>query len=168
MNKSAISVRRGSPQDADAITRLYTQLVSNPLVCVLPQRIAQLADDPHTALLVAECGGSLTGTALVSLCADVMFGAQPFAAVENFIVDEGSRGQGAGAALMQKVESFCLAADCSKIMLLSASDRVQAHQFFEHMGFAANRKRGFVKYRRDFALIDTRYSPTLSPKKNDH
>jgi GNAT superfamily N-acetyltransferase len=160
MNANDISVRRGLPTDAAAIERLYNQLVNNPSVCVLPERIAQLATDPNTALFVTEGGGAVNGTALVSLCGDVMFGSQPYAVVENFVVDAGSKGQGAGAALMSKIESFCYASECSKIMLLSSAQRVQAHQFFEHMGFVGNLKRGFVKYRRDFSSTNAQVQVT--------
>jgi GNAT superfamily N-acetyltransferase len=150
MGDIEISVRRGLPTDAGAIARLYAQLVNNPSISVLPERIAQLASDPNTALFVAECEGHLSGTALVSLCADVMFGSQPFAVVENVVVDVRSRGQGIGAELMSHVEAFCHTSDCSKIMLLSASERVHAHDFFERMGFVGKLKRAFVKYRRAF------------------
>ena len=152
MGDNEISVRRGLPTDAGAIARLYAQLVNNPSISVLPERIVQLASDPNTALFVAECDGHLSGTALVFLCADVMFGSQPFAVVENFVVDVESRGQSIGAVLMHAAESFSRTSECSKIMLLSASQRSRAHQFFERMGFAGDRKRGFVKYRRDFGV----------------
>jgi GNAT superfamily N-acetyltransferase len=119
---------------------------------VLPERIAQVANDPNTALLICECAGHACGTALVSLCADVMFNSQPFAVVENVVIDESARGQGVGTALFQHIESFCRDAECSKIMLLSAFGREDAHRFFERMGFVGSAKRGFVKYRSKFRL----------------
>jgi GNAT superfamily N-acetyltransferase len=79
-----------------------------------------------------------------------MFGSQPFAVVENIIVNEAVRGKGLGAALLRHIEAFCLAKNCSKIMLLSASQRERAHHFFEQAGFTGTSKRGFVKYRSQF------------------
>jgi hypothetical protein len=38
------------------------------------------------------------------------------------------------------------------MMLLSSVSRVDAHRFFEHVGFRADLNRGFVKYRRRFAV----------------
>jgi N-acetylglutamate synthase-like GNAT family acetyltransferase len=143
-------IRRASPSDAQSIASRYAQLVSNPALAVLPERIAALAGDSQTALLVCERQGRIVGTALVSLCADVMFGHQPFAVVENVVVDAGVRSRGIGTALFCHVEAFCLASDCSKIMLLSAVGREDAHRFFERAGFAGSKKRGFVKYRREF------------------
>ena len=145
------AVRRARAGDADEIARLYAQLVANPALHVLPGRLAELETAADTAVFVVERNGRLLGTVLVTLCADVMFGRRPFAVVENIVVDAPSRGQGVGDALLRAVDRFCLAADCSKIMLLSAADRAEAHRFFERSGYAGDRKRGFVKYRNAFA-----------------
>jgi GNAT superfamily N-acetyltransferase len=146
--------RRAQASDADEVDRLYAQLVDDPRLEVLPQRLAELQRSPTAALLVVDDerddGHGLLGTVFVVLCPDAMFGRQPFAVVENIVVDARARGQGVGALLLAEAERFCLAADCSKIMLLSATEREGAHRFFERAGYAADRKRGFVKYRHQF------------------
>jgi N-acetylglutamate synthase-like GNAT family acetyltransferase len=147
-----VTVRRAEGSDAPAIQALYRELVSNPAVTVTPQRVAEVAQDPRTALFVAEIEDVTVGTALVSLCSDVMFQSQPFAVVENIVVAVGCRGSGVGAALMRNVEHYCLAAQCSKIMLLSSAERAEAHRFFERVGFVGSIKKGFVKYRRQFGM----------------
>ncbi|OQA32275.1 MAG: hypothetical protein BWY57_02080 [Betaproteobacteria bacterium ADurb.Bin341] len=53
--------------------------------------------------------------------------------------------------MLRHIEAFCLVKDCSKIMLLSSANRVQAHRFFERAGFGGSEKCGFIKYRRNFA-----------------
>ena len=146
--------RRAQARDAEEVDRLYAQLVSNPGIDVLPQRLAELQRSTEAALFVvddeSDDGTGLLGTVFVALCPDAMFGRQPFAVVENIVVDARARGQGIGALLMAEVERFCLAADCSKIVLLSAAERGDAHRFFERAGYAGDRKRGFVKYRSAF------------------
>ncbi|PIF73645.1 putative N-acetyltransferase YhbS [Variovorax sp. 54] len=151
MSISSLSVRRAVSDDAARIDALYGQLVGDTARCVLPERLQELSEDPRTALLVAEVDGQVCATALVSLCEDVMFKRQPFAVVENVVVDVAARNRGVGAALMREVEAFCAVSDCSKIMLLSSVDRTDAHRFFERCGFDASIKRGLVKYRRAFA-----------------
>ena len=143
-------VRRAHAGDADEVARLYAQLVANPALRVLPERLHELAAAADAAVFVVGREGRLLGTVLVALCADVMFGRRPFAVVENIVVDAPARGQGVGEALLHAVDRFCLAADCSKIMLLSAAERGDAHRFFERFGYAGDRKRGFVKYRGAF------------------
>ncbi len=144
------AIRRARAQDASEVARLYAQLVANPALNVLPDRLAELETSADAALFVADRADRLAGTVLVALCPDAMFGRRPFAVVENIVVDVAARGQGVGKALLVAVERFCLAAGGSKIMLLSAIERADAHAFFERQGYAGDRKRGFVKYRGAF------------------
>lgn len=143
-------VRRASAADAGSIAELYRTLVKDPRIRVLPEHIHALADDRANHLLVSQIAGIVCGTALVSLCADVMYGRQPFAIVENVVVDERSRGQGIGTRLMAHIDQLAREHDCSKIMLLSAMTRDEAHRFFEACGYQGDRKRGFVRYRSQF------------------
>ncbi|HEY8974437.1 MAG TPA: GNAT family N-acetyltransferase [Burkholderiaceae bacterium] len=152
--RAAVTVRRARAADAGAVAALYAQLVANPALHVLPARLDELAAHADAALLVASVDGTLVGTVFVAWCPDAMFGRRPFAVVENIVVDTGSRGRGVGAALLAEVERLSRARDCSKIMLLSASERVAAHRFFVRGGYAGDRKRGFVKYRSAFASAD--------------
>jgi GNAT superfamily N-acetyltransferase len=148
------AIRRARSQDAGEVARLYAQLVANPALNVLPERLAELETSADAALFVAYRGDRLAGTVLVALCPDVMFGRRPFAVVENIVVDVAARGQGVGKALLAAVERFCLKSECSKIMLLSAMERADAHAFFERQGYAGDRKRGFVKYRGAFVAAE--------------
>lgn len=152
MTRSPLVIRKAIAEDAPAIQELYRQLVGNPYVRVLPERIASVGQDPMTKLLVAEAEGLVVGTVLVSLCSDVMFQNQPFAVVENVVVSAAHRNDGIGASLLREVERICQSAECSKIMLLSSAARTEAHRFFERAGYAGTSKKGFVKYRRQFGI----------------
>ena len=145
-------VRLAQPDDSAAIAALYLELVDNPQVQVLPERLATLAEHADHALLVAEAGGRIVGTAHLMFCLDAMFGLQPYALVENVVVAAAARGQGVGKVLMDAIEARCRDRTCSKIMLLSSATRSDAHRFFARAGFQGDVKRGFVKYRRDFAM----------------
>lgn len=144
-------VRQAEPKDADRIAELYAQLVNDPAVEVEREQILVLSNDERTMLYVCEYNGNVLGSALLSLCPDVMFRKQPFAVVENVIVDAAARGMGIGAAMFREIESFCLKTNCSKIMLLSSSQRLDSHMFFEKQGLKGSVKRGFVKYRSAFS-----------------
>lgn len=144
-----LTVRRAQPDDASYLQQLYSQLVDSAFITVLPARLEELQHDPVHELLVAEYGGTVIASALLIFCKEAMFGFQPFAVVENVIVDEAQRGTGVGRQLIRAIEQRCIDKDCSKIMLLSSAHRTQAHAFFERAGFKGDSKRGFVKYRRD-------------------
>lgn len=151
MTPPTLVIRRALAADAPAIERLYRQLVGHPQVSVRPDRLAALADDAGSVVLVADRSGEVCGTLLLCLCADVMFADQPFAVIENIVVDEACRGLGIGGHLLAHAEARCRDAGCSKIMLTSAASRTRAHRWFDRQGFDGEAKRGFVKYRRHFA-----------------
>jgi GNAT superfamily N-acetyltransferase len=146
-----ITIRQAEAKDVSAVSYLYRQLV-RPVapeveIHVTPARVDAVRADPHNFLFVLETDGLIYGTVFVTLCLDPMHWNQPYAMLEHFVIDEAQRGKGYGARLARHVEDFCLRADCSQIMLLSNSKRVEAHGFFEKQGFSSDRKKGFVKYR---------------------
>lgn len=142
--------RKATAADAKAIADLYQELVPDAPIKVLPERIAEIASDKNTYLIVCDADGDIIATALVALCNDVMFSRQPFAIIENVIVSKDHQREGIGKSLMDHIEAFCLAADCSKIMLLSSSDNHSAHDFYLSMGYDSDAKSGFIKKRRYF------------------
>jgi GNAT superfamily N-acetyltransferase len=146
-----IQIRQAEAKDVPAISLLYQQ----PVQPVAPEvkvdlrqdRIEQIRTDPQNFLFVLETNARICRTAFVTLCPDPMHGHQPYVLLEHFVIDESKRGKGYGSVLAQHVEDFCLQAECSKIMLLSNSQRSEAHRFFEKEGFSSELKKGFVKYR---------------------
>ena len=157
MTRPALQIRAAEARDTSAIRELYRQLVQpvapDVEVDVRADRIEQIRSDPHNFLWVLESEEGVVGTAFVTLCLDPMHNRQPYAVLENFVIDERCRAKGYGAQLMRYAVDFCYRADCSKIMLQSHSSRSQAHTFFEAQGFSATNKKAFVKYRRDMQVI---------------
>lgn len=145
------SIRRSTAADAAIIQSLYQELVVDSQVRVLPEQVAALAESPASVLLVAEFNSSVCATALLTICADAMYGFQPFGVIENVVVSQRMRGQGLGRQLLAHMEQIAIDQDCSKLMLLSSAHRHEAHAFFRRCGFAGETKNAFVKYRSQFA-----------------
>jgi N-acetylglutamate synthase-like GNAT family acetyltransferase len=148
--ETLVVIREAQATDAAVIAALYRSLVQDVHINVRPERLQAIASDANTYLFVGEVDGVVCGALLLTIGLDAMYGSQPFGVVENVVVSETRRSTGIGSRLMEHVEAVCREHDCSKIMLLSAAARVQAHRFFERHGFASAGKRGFVKYRRQF------------------
>ena len=144
-------IRQAEAKDVSALSDLYRQFVSSvapdTAIDVREDRIDEIRADPHNFLFVLEINNRICGTAFLTLCLDPLYRYQPYAILENFVIDEEQQGKSYGKMLMRYVEHFCVEADCSKIMLLSNSMRSDAHGFFEKQGFSSNLKKGFVKYR---------------------
>lgn len=143
-------LREALSYDAPAITRLYRILLpDDDNVVVTPERIGQIAADPHNFLFVIEDGGRVLATGFVTLCLDPMYVNRPYAVLENLVVDPAERNKGYGRFLATSIEAFCWQHRCTKIMLLSSAFRSEAHLFFAALGFARDKKVAFVKYRRE-------------------
>ena len=151
INGTSLRIRQAESKDALSILELYRQLL-RPVapdlkIDVRAERIEQIRCDPLNFLWVLESEQQVVGTVFVTLCLDPMYGQQPYAVIENFVIDEHRRTKGYGTLLMRHTEDFCYQANCSKIMLQSHGSRRQAHSFFEAQGFSAFNKKAFVKYR---------------------
>ena len=160
MSQSQPLIRRATAEDASAIESLYRELVSDPLICVLPGQVSTLAGSLTNFLLVAEADGAVCATALLTICPDAMYRTQPFGVVENVIVTAATRERGVGRLLMAQVEQLASDHGCTKLMLLSSTTREAAHSFFRRCGFASDTKHAFVKYRRQF----TAHAATPAPR----
>ena len=140
-------VRLARAEDAAAIEALYRLLVvGDDNIHVEEERLAELEQNGTNRLFVLESGNQLGGTAFLTICLDAMYGSMPYGVVENIIVLPSLRRTGAGRVLMNAVEREARATRCTKLMLLSAATRTEAHAFFLRLGFDGEKKRGFVKY----------------------
>lgn len=139
-------IREATAEDRDAVQRLYEALCPGEPIRVLPERIAEIRNNPDAFLLVAERAGTVEATVFLTICPDPMFGRQPFGVIENVVVDEAVRGLGIGSGLMGYVEQLCRERGCFKIMLLSSSKRLRAHRFFAALGYSDTVSKGFKKY----------------------
>ncbi len=150
---SVVDFRRAQASDAEAVERLYRELVSDAAIRVLPEHVAMLAQSTHSFLMVGCLSGRVCATALLAICPDAMYQRQPFGIVENFIVAERDRGAGVGRQLMGYIEGIAREHRCTTLMLLSSSHRHAAHRFFESLGFEGNKKMGYVKYGSKFRVV---------------
>ncbi len=141
-----VQFRWAPPQDASRIQELYRQLVADPNINVTTAGIENLRGNRNNYLVVGEMTERVVATAFLILCNDVMYGDQPFAVLENVVVDRDFRKCGVGSAMLSWIKDFCGIHRCTKIMLLSSSNRAEAHAFFETCGYRGNIKRGFVNY----------------------
>jgi N-acetylglutamate synthase-like GNAT family acetyltransferase len=145
-SEQSIFFDRAQPSDAKEIENLYRQLTDNKDINVTAAAIQSIATDKSNFLLVGRERKRIVATALFTICRDVMFNDQPFAVVENIVVDIEKRGLGYGKSLMGYLKCLGREHRCTKIMLLSSTSRSEAHSFFEKCGYRSDVKKGFVNY----------------------
>lgn len=102
--------------------------------------------DPRQTVLVAVDGESVVGTVTLIVVPNLSHVGRPYAIVENVVVDAADRGRGIGEALMHGAIERARNAGCYKIALTSNRARVDAHRFYERLGFTASH----IGFRMDF------------------
>jgi GNAT superfamily N-acetyltransferase len=90
---------------------------------------------PRAGVLVATDGHPLLGLATTYLV-PVAHDTGPWYRLTALVVDERERGRGVGQALIKTAEAIARDAGCSRIEATSATDRNDAHAFYEHLGYA--------------------------------
>ncbi|GAB3206688.1 N-acetyltransferase family protein [Marinactinospora thermotolerans] len=105
----------------------------------------RIENDPDRTILVAERRGQIIGTLDLIMVANLTHDAQPWAIVDNVVVDGACRRRGVGRALVEDAVERCVAAGCYKIEVLFHESRPDAHAFYRSMGFE-NAAEGFRRY----------------------
>ncbi|NYV67822.1 GNAT family N-acetyltransferase [Bacillus sp. Gen3] len=140
-------IREAERSDKVQLYKLYKMLVPNSKkMNIQEEQIEIIKKNPYNFLLVYEEEGEILGTLTLNICLQALHGFRPYGIVENIIVHENHRNRKIGQKLIQYVEEYCKSIDCHRIMLLSNSQRLRAHQFFEREGYDGSVCKGFKKY----------------------
>jgi GNAT superfamily N-acetyltransferase len=112
--------------------------VVDPLPQAYYDAFDEIAADPNNRLLVAEIDGEIVGTMQLSFLR--MLGRQGAtrAEVEAVRVASHLRGTGLGRQMMALAIEIARARGCVQMQLASNKSRVDAHRFYEQLGFVAS------------------------------
>lgn len=97
---------------------------------------ARIAASPNDTLYVAEIDGQVVGTFQTTLVTVMTRHARPDMIVEAVHVRASMRGTGVGAAMMRFALEKARAAGVARVQLTSNMARLDAHRFYERLGFA--------------------------------
>ncbi|MBR2566941.1 MAG: GNAT family N-acetyltransferase [Paenibacillus sp.] len=140
-------IREAEINDAEAIERLYRELLpNNTKIKVVEDRIEEIKHDHNSYLFVCEVDQEIVATAHLHLCLDALIESQPFGVVERVIVSGNRQGQGYGSLIMKHIEDLCISRNCVKIFLASGASRKQAHKFYTNLGYDGDSSKAFKKY----------------------
>lgn len=94
-----------------------------------------IAADPHQVLVVAEVGGEVVGTLQLTLTPGLSRLAATRATVEGVRVRADQRGSGLGQELVEWAVAEAAARGADLVQLTTDRARVDAHRFYERLGF---------------------------------
>jgi GNAT superfamily N-acetyltransferase len=136
-----IVIREAVEGDAAAVARLSDQLGYPMGPATARECFAALAHGGRDAIFVAANEAEqVVGWVHV-------FGAQhlvtePFAEVGGLVVDEASRGQGIGRALLARAESWAREHAYARLRVRSNTVRTRAHEFYRQHGYELRKTQG--------------------------
>jgi N-acetylglutamate synthase-like GNAT family acetyltransferase len=140
-------IREAEGKDKEQLFKLYRMLVPNSKkMNVLEEQLEKIRLDSMNFLLVYDEEGEILGTVTLNICLQALHGLRPYGVIENIIVHENHQSKNIGQKLLQYIDEYCRSIDCHRIMLLSNSQRLRAHQFFEREGYSGSVSKGFKKY----------------------
>lgn len=92
-------------------------------------------DAAHTLVAVRDCDGTVVATLQLTLLPGLARGGATRMQVEGVRVASSLRGQGLGTALMEWAISHARRVGADVVQLTSDQERLEAHAFYQRMGF---------------------------------
>ena len=128
------------------LIKLYDELVTvkNELDVIQKKYQEIINNDDYIILVAKEEEEKIIGTAMGICCKTLAFNGENFLVVEDVIVSDMYRRKGIGRKLFEALDNFAFEKNCAYSILVSSDFRVEAHIFYEKMGYIDGVK-GFRK-----------------------
>ncbi|MEV6314211.1 GNAT family N-acetyltransferase [Streptomyces sp. NPDC051776] len=98
----------------------------------------RLADDPNQRLVVATREGRTVGTLQLTLIHGLSRRGATRCVIEAVRIHADERGSGLGTRLIEWALAESRREDCQLVQLTSDASRIDAHRFYERLGFTAS------------------------------
>ncbi len=141
-----MSITPITKDDLPALAQLYQQLIPNNFSLIkMEETLEKHQHNSSHLVLAAKIDGKLAGSLLAVTC-DMLFGTcQSFMVIEDVVVDHKHRRKGVGQALIHHIEEYAKKNNCSYIMLITDTDRVESQQFYTSLGYTSDKYCAFKK-----------------------
>ncbi|MCY0935046.1 GNAT family N-acetyltransferase [Streptomyces sp. H34-S4] len=100
--------------------------------------LKRLTDDPHQHVVVAVRGGRVVGTLQLTIVPGLSRMGSTRSIIEGVRVHTDERGSGLGTRFIEWAIERSRAENCGLVQLTSDVTRVDAHRFYERLGFTAS------------------------------
>lgn len=127
------SLRPMTLADAPAVARLLPDLGYDATPAQVEARLSALRDWPDQEAFVAERDGVVVG--LCQVQGVRLLASDGYAEIQALVVAAACQGQGLGRALVAHANAWAFALGYTRVRLRSGTHRVEAHAFYEALGF---------------------------------
>ena len=139
-------IRELIQSDLGSLAELYEQFWGEKSSVEKMQRTyKRLKANTNYIFLVAEQKGHLSGALMGIICEELYGDCRPFLVIEDVIVDKAYRHTGIGTALMREIENRAVFHNCNYIIFVTESERTDAVQFYQSLGYSTDTYKGFKK-----------------------
>jgi GNAT superfamily N-acetyltransferase len=128
-----VTLRLLESTDADALVALLPDLGYQATAAQTARRLAALREWPDQEAFVAEADGAIVG--LCHVQGVRMLISDGYAEIQALVVSKASQGQGIGKRLVTHACEWAFARGYERVRLRSNVVRIEAHAFYEHLGF---------------------------------
>ena len=93
---------------------------------------------------VIEYEGILVSSCNITIIPNLTRAGRSIGLIENVVTHSNYRKKGFGRAVIETALDYAKSKNCYKVMLLSNAQRLEAHKFYESLGFKSENKVGYV------------------------
>ena len=144
MTANSISIRRARREDVDEIVAMLAddalgrarERIETPLPDSYFQAFEKLDADPNIKLVVAEEEGAVVGCLQLCILPGLSSQGASRGLIGDVRVDSSRRSRGIGEQLVRWAVDEARAQGCKLVELLTHHTRVDAHRFYERLGFS--------------------------------
>ena len=133
-----VDIRKATLDDSSALADLSTQLGYPATARQISNRLGIILNSKEHAILIA-CLANRFVVGWVHVFLTFRIESDPFAELGGFVVAEGSRRRGIGKSIWAEVEKWVVQNGITKIRVRSRSNRLEAHGFYERLGFSKSK-----------------------------
>ncbi len=131
-----LTIRHASLDDAVELARLLSLLGHPTTAASVEQLWSQWTSAGNLVLVAARPDGSLAALASLHQML-VLHRAEPVGRITALVVDVAERGQGIGRTLVEAAEAHLAGAGCGLLEITSNAKLVDAHAFYQGLGYEA-------------------------------
>jgi len=122
-------IREGTVQDAPVLAQLLGDLDYPTRSEAIAERVAKMAVNPDSRLLVAETEGQAVGFISLHFIPQIALAGE-FCRISYLCVSDHARGSGIGQKLLDEAERLAADRGCDRMEVHSHTRRVRAHTFY--------------------------------------
>ena len=128
-----------------SLLELYRQLEPNDEIIneITAKNIWEIIKTQNIKYFIAKDNGKIVASCYICIVPNLTRNGRSIGFIENVITDKEYKGKGIGKNIMENAIKYAKDQNCYKVILQSGNKRIDAHKFYEILGFDGESKKAF-------------------------